>query len=98
MRVVRLKVNNYFNMESIRTDWTNTMLLDANKIENFLFKLTDSDLSRDMSLAQGGVLHDIYGSRSLPWRIYLGLLSADPKNWTQDLAKSRKVFTELLRG
>jgi len=85
-------------METIRTDWTNSMRLDANKIENFLFKLTDSDLSRDISLVQGGVLQDIYGSRSLPWRIYLGLLSANPNNWAQDLAKSRKVFTELLRG
>jgi len=74
------------------------MSINAEKIENFLYKLTHSDLSKDMSLVQGGVLFDIYGSRSLPWRIYLGLLSADPRNWPQELAKSRKVFAELLRS
>lgn len=74
------------------------MGLDASKIDNFLCKLSDSDLSKDMSLVHSGVLLEIYGSRSLPWRIYLGLLSKNPSNWASELAKSRKVFQDLLKG
>ena len=85
-------------MESQRTDWTSTMALDASKIENFLCKLSAADLARDMSLVHSGVLLDIYGSRSLPWRIYLGLLSENPSNWASELAKSRKVFSDRLKG
>jgi hypothetical protein len=74
------------------------MGLDAGKIDNFICKLSDSDLSKEMNLVHSGVLLEIYGSRSLPWRIYLGLLSENPRNWASELAKSRKVFQDLLKG
>jgi hypothetical protein len=38
----------------------------------------------------------MYGSRSIPWRVFLGLLTPEPSKWQQELAVSRQIYTNLL--
>ena len=74
------------------------MSLNKDKIENLIIKLTSTGIPKDLNLVTNGGLFTLYGSRSLPWRIFLGLLSEAPSKWESELVASRKIFTDLLKG
>ena len=57
------------------------MSLNKDKIENLIFKLNLTGIAKDMNVVKNGSLFNSYGSRSLPWRIFLGLLSESPSKW-----------------
>lgn len=43
-------------------------------------------VEKALNLCNDGLLLDIYGSRSVPWRIFLGLLNTDSTKWSKELA------------
>lgn len=53
-------------------------------------------VEKALNLCNDGLLLDIYGSRSVPWRIFLGLLNTDSTKWSKELALQRKNYSDLL--
>jgi hypothetical protein len=59
---------------SARTDWSDKLAMRVPRIKSQLKELPNN-IEKALNLCNDGLLLDMFGSRSLPWRIFLGLLS-----------------------
>ena len=91
--------------ESNRTDWSESLGLKIPIISRQINSIPDSiDVAKEFS--QQGHLLSGWGSRSLAWRIFLGLLpvvegldgGAVKVNWVRDVRAMRKKWGELERS
>ena len=85
-----------------RTDWSDTLGLKVPKLNRQVNDIPDSlDAAKEFSL-QGHLLTG-WGSRSLAWRIFLGLLPVDQhldgqstkQIWVRETRASRKKWADL---
>lgn len=84
-----------------RTDWSAHLSLKMNQIKRQLSDVESSvELARE--LAKEGALLDRWGSRSLAWQIFLGLLPSRPTGqaplkveWVQRVRAQRANWNKL---
>ena len=74
-----------------RTDWSDCLSLRLERVERTIENLP-SGIQMSFEAASDGVLLETCGSRTLPWRIFLGLLSEDPCCWPEELQKTRQEY------
>ena len=88
-----------------RTDWSNTLGLKIPIVSRQINSMPDSiDVAREFS--EQGHLHSGWGSRSLAWRIFLGLLPVDQGidanaikvKWVRETRAMRQKWADLERS
>lgn len=85
-----------------RTDWSGSLGLKVPQLTRQVNQISDSlDVAREISLE--GHLLSGWGSRSLAWRIFLGLLPVDSQTptdqvklgWVRETRKMRQKWADL---
>ena len=65
------------------TDWANSHPLNLKIVNSTIEELPRAFDQAPQAASKGEILNT-FGTRSLPWRIFLGLLSEDPLDWPED--------------
>ena len=75
---------------SNRTDWSDTLGLELTVLQSSLENLKES-IKKAHDLCNEGTLLQQWGSRSLPWRIFLGLLSSGTESESDEEIRLRWI-------
>lgn len=67
----------------------------ASKANHSIANLPQS-LDIATNLSNDALLLPLFGTRSIPWRISLGILSPDPNTWPDQLQHIKDTYSKLL--